>query len=186
MPRPSVPGEDPGWWAALRPLFLPWLILRPARASDSLTAQRRVFSVVTAHLPVWLVFLAFSFPWDAGDEGSAPALVLIYGLLMLVVVAWIGRRTLDRLSLVKLAASYRSRMFAGIGVAETPAMVAIGSLFVGGSLWMYFLGLVPALIDLWMAAPSRRNIARDQAKLSSLGSPLSLTEALMAPIPGRE
>lgn len=189
VPAPPVPGEDPGWSMALRSL-VPWLVLfrvtQSVRPGDGLSSLRMIVTALAAALPLFFISFSYVTRWDAGDEGSTPAVLLTYGLVTLVVVAWTQRRPLNMESLETLAASYRSRMFAGILVAESAALVGIVSLFVCGSLWVYFLGLVPGLIGIWMAAPSRRNIAHDQEKLYALGSPLSLTEALMsAPQPGR-
>lgn len=58
--------------------------------------------------------------------------------------------------------------------------------FLGGSLCIYVVGLVLALIGMWMTTPSRGDIERRQREITAAGSPVSLLDALTSsPPPGR-
>jgi len=52
--------------------------------------------------------------------------------------------------------------------------------FLGGSLWIYLVGLAFGLVGLWMIAPTRSDIERRQREITAAGSPLSLLDALIS------
>jgi len=52
--------------------------------------------------------------------------------------------------------------------------------FLGGSLWIYLLGLAFGLVGLWLIAPTRIDIERRQREITAAGSPLSLLDALIS------
>jgi hypothetical protein len=60
-----------------------------------------------------------------------------------------------------------------------PVLLSILATFViQNSLWLILVGAAFTLAALWIVAPSRTSIARDQQWLRDQGSPLDLTRAL--------
>jgi hypothetical protein len=110
---------------------------------------------------------------------------LAIGLISLGATARILGRQLDTSSGKALAGSYRVRMFIGIGSSEVAVLVAIITTFLfQDSLWLIVLGAALSLVGFWLAAPSKRNLARDQERLREQGSPLDLVTALNTPSEG--
>jgi hypothetical protein len=70
--------------------------------------------------------------------------------------------------------------FIGVGVAEAAALWGFAGVFLGGSLWIYLVGLAFGLVGLWMIAPARSDIERRQREITAAGSPLSLRDALIS------
>jgi hypothetical protein len=188
--------EDPGWKPALKAAgsaFIPFaglkLAQRSGRGEGLLVVDRKILiALATAQL---LFVIAFSFicPWDGGEEGMAPWIVVGVGLICLVTDVWLMRRRWTIPSEVSpkgLAGAYRTRMFIGIAIAELPALLSIVTTFViQNSLWLIVLGAAFTLAGLWIVAPSSTNIARDQGRLREQGSTLDLTRALnTVPRPG--
>jgi hypothetical protein len=68
--------------------------------------------------------------------------------------------------------------FIGLGAAADAALLGLGGVFLGGSLWIYLVGLAFGLVGLWMIAPTRSDIERRQREITAAGSPLSLLDAL--------
>jgi hypothetical protein len=171
--------DDPGWGSAMRSLIpIVGLKYRAQRAPDGLTALRIVFVGLVAALPLFAV--AFSYiVEEPGPVGLAPHAVVAVGILSTFVIGIVERRALATNSLESLAASWRTRFFIRVGIAEIPALVGLGLTLPTDVLWIYLIGMVFSLIGYWRIAPSRRNLARDQEALRSAGSPLDLTEALM-------
>ena len=97
-----------------------------------------------------------------------------------LLVRWVRSRPLDTSSPEKLAQSFMSRMFIGIGYAESAALVAFVGAFVMSTLWIYLVGLACSTVNLALVAPSHREITRRQEQICAQGSTLSLGAALMA------
>lgn len=180
--------EDPGWRGAVRgvgwfvlPIAHLWISRRRA-AEDGLTSLRRVYLSLVDSLFLFLVAFTFISPWDGGDEGWIPVAVFALGAYCLVAVIRINGRALSTKSPQQLSTSYRATFFICVGMAEAPALFGICGIFIGGSLWIYLVGLPFALAGLATIAPSRANIERKQAKIRSSGSSLSLGESLMVPV----
>jgi hypothetical protein len=70
--------------------------------------------------------------------------------------------------------------FIGVGVASAAALWGFVGVFLGGSLWIYLVGLAFGLVGLGMIAPARRDIERRQREITAAGSPLSLLDALIS------
>jgi F0F1-type ATP synthase membrane subunit c/vacuolar-type H+-ATPase subunit K len=176
-------GRDPGWRIPLSGMLpLPQLgmaRLKKQGRLDGLTLTRILFlSFVFALLAFWLVLMVRA-PWDGGDEGWIPWAVGGYGLASVAIVWSILRRPLDGASnQTALAGAWRTRFFLAVAFAETAALVGFVGVILTQSLWVYFLGLVFSLFDLWLLAPSARNLDRDQERLREAGSSLSLRRAL--------
>jgi hypothetical protein len=73
--------------------------------------------------------------------------------------------------------------FIGVGVAEASALCGFAGVLLGGSRWIYLVGLAFGLVGLWMIAPTRSNIERRQREITAAGAPLSLLDALIS-VPG--
>ena len=157
---------------------------RWTRTNTGLTVTRMMFLCLVFSLPLYVIAFSFIAPWDAGEDGVGPYLVIAVGLMDIAICRHVGRRPLDGSSPTRLAGSYRTRMFIGIGFAEIPALLAIGASFVvSNSLWIIALGAGFSLLCISMVAPSRRNLAHDQEGLRELGSSLDLVTILDAAAP---
>jgi hypothetical protein len=169
----------PWYWVAIKKR-------RQLRAQQpGLIAMRTMYVGLVVALPLWVIAFSFIAPWDGGDEGAAPYIVLAIGLISLGATARILGRQLDTSSGKALAGSYRVRMFIGIGSSEVAVLVAIITTFLfQDSLWLIVLGAALSLVGFWLAAPSKRNLARDQERLREQGSPLDLVTALNTPSEG--
>jgi hypothetical protein len=184
--------EDPGWKRAVKlslvratAVGLLWKRNRLSSAPTPLEAIRYIF--IGLALSVWLILFALSF---VGSSRVPDALI---GWMLAVVAvgllaAWRIRALDSRLVRVRgdrgLLATYRAGFFIGVGWAEFPALLAFVLSFVAGTLWVYVVGAVMSSIDLWLIAPTRRNIMRIQGRLDSGGSPVSLGRLLTEPVAG--
>jgi len=185
--------EDPGWWPSLRGL---WWYLIPIlgevmrarwwrKETNGLIAIRGRFLGFLVSLFLFVFAMSFIAPWDGGDERWVPWAVAALGVYSLAAMAWIRRRPLVTGSPEALAGSYRARFFIGVGLAQSAALFGLAGVFIGGSLWIYLLGLAFALIGLWTTAPTRLDIERRQREITAAGSPLSLLDALISVPPAR-
>ena len=186
-PRPT---EDPGWGRLLRPgfrilipIYGPWEFLH---GTDGLTALRGLFVGFASALFLFLFALSFITPWNGGEAGLVPWLVVLLGVVGLWRVRAARDRPLRIDSLDILAVSYRANFFLGVGAAEAPALVAFVSVFFfAAKLWVYVEGLAFAVVGLGFIAPTHADVKRRQRQLEAQGSSLSLLEALIAaPPPG--
>jgi hypothetical protein len=184
--------EDPGWWPSLRGLWwyaLP--IVGPVtrvrtrrREANGLIALRSVFLGLIAVLTLFIVALSFIAPWDVGDEGWVPWAVVAIGIASLAYIALIRRRPIPTTSLEALARVYRAWFFIGVGVASAAALGGLVGVFLGGSVWIYLVGLAFGIVGLWMIAPTRSDLERRQREIIAAGSTLSLLDALISvPMP---
>ena len=183
--------EDPGWLPSLRGLW--WYAIPVVgsvmrvrarhRETNGLIALRSVFLGLIVPLLLFGVVLSFIGPWDGGDEGWVPWAVVAIGIASLAYVAQIRRRPLPTNSGEALAGSYRALFFIGVGVAEAAALWGFAGVFLGGSLWIYLVGLAFGLVGLWMIAPTRSDIELRQREITAAGAPLSLLDALIS-VPG--
>ncbi|HEV8621350.1 MAG TPA: hypothetical protein VGR33_00445, partial [Actinomycetota bacterium] len=63
--------------------------------------------------------------------------------------------------------------------ANSAALFGFVGVFIGGSFWLYLLGLAFALPGLALIAPTRADIERRQRQIEAQGSSLSLLDALI-------
>jgi hypothetical protein len=193
------PPVDPGWSEVLATvsdvMMLPWLQVPPIgrrrerRMATLLTQLRTVYLAFLFSLFLFAFVLSFIAPWDGGDERWIPLFIAGFGVYGLAIASWFGRRPyiyakrgmppVAPADLAQLAAVYRTRMFLGIALVQAVALMGFVGVFIGGSLWLYCLGLALSLFGHWRVAPSRRNIERDQERLREQGISLDLTTALM-------
>jgi hypothetical protein len=186
--------SDPGWWPAIRLVaftILPFFLIpsfRRRRTADGLIALRTVFLGLVAALPLYLILLGFDRPWN---DGSVPTRVVVgltvLGVISLVLVERARQKPLEIESPERLAESFRSHTFAGVGFGEAPALLAFAAVLTTGNVWPYMIGLGSSLLGLWLIAPGIRELARRQKQIASRGSSLSLVAALRFPasdVPG--
>ena len=186
----GMPGSDPGWSQPLRlaglgfilpfPHFAMWRMRK--KGADSLTALRTIFlswvqSGVLIVLVLWLVLR------DASGEGSldpplAVALVCLSGVGGLLMTRLAAQRPLDTSDTEKLAADYRTRFFLRTALAQASLLTGFVCAFVTDRWWMVLVGVPFAAVGFLIAAPTRGNLARTQAKVHRQGSTLDLIEAL--------
>jgi hypothetical protein len=147
--------------------------------ANGLAALRTVFLAILASLFLYFCAMSFVGPWDGGDERWVPWAVAALGVYTLAAMAWVRRRPLMTGSPEALAGSYRARFFIGVGLAQSAALFGLAGVFIGGSLWIYLVGLPFTLVGLWAIAPTRLNIEQTQQEITAAGSPLSLLDALI-------
>ena len=179
--------EDPGWWPSLRRLWRHWVALvvsvmglraRPVE-TKGLILLRSVFLVLVAALLLFVVLLSHR---TLGRRRRAVGPVG-------------GRHYRDRLARLcrpdpTAAASddlagdpctlLPSIVLHRVGVASAAALWGFVEVFLGGSLWIYLVGLAFGLVGLGMIAPARRDIERRQREITAAWSPLSLLDALIS------
>ena len=176
-------GADPGWRPAFsqatRTLVRFGVKARAERVPDALTATRVIFLGIVYALFMFLLVLAFIEPTKGAGVGRAPYLIGLVGVASLSSIWWVLGRPLSTTDPKSLAGSWRTRFFIGLGLAEVVALIAFAAALVVGNRWLYVIGLGFALYGLWMIAPSRKNLARDQDRLRLQGSSLDLTSALL-------
>lgn len=171
--------EDPGWLPSLR--GLQWSLIPIAgqvmrargrrKETNGLVGLRSTFLGLLGSLFFFLFAMSFITPWDGGDERWVPWAVAAVGVFALAQMAWIRRRPLVTGSLEALAGSYRAGFFLGVGLAESEALFGFVGVFIGGSLWIFLVGLAFALVGFWMIAPTCLDIERKQRDITAAGSP---------------
>jgi len=195
IPAPSVEvlhlsGEgvhDPGWAEALKSITpLVGLIRtmrgRAPRRESPLVALRTIYAALIASLFLFLLPLSFIVPWDGtGAQDWFAGLVAVYGAVAIGLVQWARHRPLSLESPRQLAASYRALFFIGVGYAQSAALLGFVGVFLTESLWVYVLGLSFGVLGMALLAPTRADIERRQQQIASLGSTMSLLEALTVP-----
>jgi F0F1-type ATP synthase membrane subunit c/vacuolar-type H+-ATPase subunit K len=187
--------EDPGWglvlkrlrWLAI-PFIGPILSHRHRKDPlDGISAFRLIFAGLLCALPLYAFVLLFIIPsdrlWRVDQARWVVPVVACWGVMSLGLVRMVRGRPLDTASADKLAASFRSKVFIGIGYAESAALVAFVGTFIMGTWWVYLVGMSFAYVGLTLVGPTRHEIARRQEEIVAQGSPLSLTAALMAKPP---
>ncbi len=117
-------------------------------------------------------------------DSSAPLAAVVGGLAAVSLGCVVASRLVGSLDCTDhraLLNSYQNRFFMRIAVVEGGALVAYAAVFVVGRPWLYLVGAVPALVGFYWAAPSRRNLERDQEQLNSSGCGRSLLAVLQTP-----
>jgi O-antigen/teichoic acid export membrane protein len=150
------------------------------KETNGLIVLRSVFLGLLVTLFLFLVPLSFIAPWDGGDERWVPWAVVVIGIASLAWVARIRRRPLPTTSPEALARHYRALFFIGVCAGADAALLGFAGVFLGGSVWIYLVGLAFGLVGLWMIAPTRSDIERREREITAAGSPLSLRDALIS------
>jgi len=188
MSEQSDPDFDPGWEPVLSKLFLgliPGMVLskRFRRTDiDGITMLRMTFSGF--FLAPFLFALVLAFITAPTSDRIVPQAVRVVAIvaaaLGVILPLIIRRRSLDASSPAALAAKYRSRMFIGLGVSEWPALLGLALAVYYGRFWLYPLAAIGTVIGFLLVAPTRGALDRQQAAITSSGSPLMLRQALLA------
>jgi hypothetical protein len=186
----SHPSEDPGRRQAWRGLAwgaIPGVGISHQRRlvasgrTDTLTTLRALFGSFCAGyalLGIVVAVLSGAADLDIGLSGTAVGIaVLAIGLLALLALRFISR-PLDCRGTVKLAASYNTRFFVRMALAESVALLGFAGFIVTGHGWLYPLGLAFTAVGFYWLAPTARNLARDQEELNKAGCSESLVAAL--------
>jgi hypothetical protein len=176
--------DDPGWPSLAEYVkAIPFMLIphRQAARAQGLLALRLLVLQFATMLIVFFVILA-RLDATSGSTKDPPfsgavaaAIAVVAGLLCAGVARYFGRRSLPCGS---LAATYRTRFFLFIAFAEAPALIGFVLYFLAGSLLSYALGFLIAMSGLAYAAPTRRRLAQDQARLNRDGCGRSLIRAL--------
>jgi F0F1-type ATP synthase membrane subunit c/vacuolar-type H+-ATPase subunit K len=185
--------DDPGWAPALRRLRLmfipfagPFLVKRERRVDDGLITLRLIFLSLIAAVFLYVVALFFISSGAGRHQTWVIYWVAGSGPTSAVIVEFVTKRPLALESERTLQRSFFNRMFAGIGIAESPALFGVVGTFIYGSVWVYVLGAAFALIGPRRIAPGPGNLAREQERITASNSSLSLVAALrLGPPPRR-
>ena len=152
---------------------------------DPLVVMRRLFLSFCGAFALIFVVLVFLFDSRGHQEpnlgvGAAVAITAAAGIVGLVARRVFADQPLDCTDARSLASSYRSRFFVRMAIAETTALLGFVLCFVAQSLWPYVAALPFTAVGFWLAAPTRRHLAHDQARLSASGCEVNLLAALRA------
>ncbi|HEX6399632.1 MAG TPA: hypothetical protein VF108_04065 [Actinomycetota bacterium] len=178
---------DRGWEGALRlagrNLVPPFnLFGRRTVEVGGLTSLRIVMIGLAGGMLMFVAAFSYIAPWDGGDDGLAPVIIVVVGTGCLAIARALSLRPLDVSSAAALKRSYSNRTFTAIGIVDIVPLGAIGlTFFIQDSLWLICLGVGIGLLGLWMIAPRRANLARDQGTIFHQGSTLDLIETLETP-----
>ncbi len=180
--------DDPGWplsWKSLLWLLVPRLGLRRASQgadgqTDGLVVLRQVFLSFCVAIVMFGVVLAFL---HAGaepvpDPSTGVAVILLVVGALGILVEPLVEKPLRCDSDQQLAASYRARFFLRIAFSEAAALFGFVGFFLTYEWWPYPIGAALAVIGFARAAPSRRNLARDEEELIHHQCGRSLVAAL--------
>jgi hypothetical protein len=151
--------------------------------SDGLATLRILYLGVLNSTVIIGVVMGIMVATDAFPPGSGGAWI------GLVVVAAAGLVTLTAKGLAprldcstpgKLAGTYRVRFIVRLTLAEAPVLAGFVGALVTGEPLLFLVGLPFAVVGYTRAAPTRRNIDRDQDELLAFGCGTSLLDALGA------
>lgn len=183
--------DDPGWprLRSMAATFIPgMLIRREGRPGDDggggLVSLRLVFiafgnALVLIGAVVLILHVSGGLSGVPGRTATAALAVGAVGVGALVALR-LFVPALDCSSDPALASSYRTRFFLRIAFSEAAALVGFAAFVVAGSPWLYLLGAAFAAVGYTVAAPSRRNLERDEEQLRAAGCGRSLTRVLNA------
>lgn len=187
----DTPTRDPGWGVS-KGSFL--LILLPggmrfvARKNgpqvNGLVVLRQVFlSFMTAAFLIGLV----AFLIVRGEPAKSRALWIALTIALSVgaaIVVRILEPKLDCSSTRALGETYRNRLFIRVAAAQAGQLFGFVATIASGVWWIYFVGLLLAVPAYWRAAPSVRNVARDEDRLVLQGCAATDIVAAFQPSPG--
>lgn len=186
--EPQHPGADPGWRPALLSV-VPGVGARAAQShpTSELLVVRMLFLAFAAAIGLFgfvLTQLGLSSTTASLSPGKAMTIVGAVGIGALVLGPSI-ERPLDCASAGRLVETWRTRFFVRLAIGETPALVGFAAAFISGRVSAYFVGASATAVMFVRAAPSARNIARDQQELYIRGCQQSLYTALATSQPVR-
>jgi hypothetical protein len=186
--------DDPGWsfsWRSLLWLLVPAIGIKRASAdpsgrADGLALLRQVF--LSFCVAIVLLGVVQAFLYSGAEPVSDPSPEVAAGLL---AVAAVGMMVIQpRLEKplpcdddATLAAGYRARLFLRIAFSEAAALSGFVGFFLTYAWWPYPVGAAMAAVGFIRAAPSRRNLTRDQDELMYRQCGRSLVGALRSAAP---
>lgn len=181
---PAVPPTDPGWGGVkgLLLALVPMVAQRQSRG-DPLVVLRRVFlSFCTALVLILVVVVVVVETGEQRTAGlsvaAAAGITAVAGIAALMARRFFADRPLECSDAPALANSYRTRFFLRMAFAETTALLGFVLSFVAQSPWPYVVALPFTAVGFWWAAPTARNLARDQAQLTASECACNLLAAL--------
>lgn len=183
--EPTALIEDPGWRPALLAL-VPIFGVRAGMQRARNHPARGLVIVRQLFLSFALAIGLFAFvlveiglrPQDGSFSVSTVIGIVAVVAAVALVLGPIVERQLDCSDVGKLVESWRTRFFIRIALGEAPALVGFAGAFLSGRTVPYFVGAAAAVLMFTRAAPSVRNLARDQADLDDRGCGMSLATAL--------
>ena len=174
--RFTEPYQDPGWGVVFA--------TRPG--DEGVAAIRRLFLMFL--LTPFVILIVVFFVFEGVGEMSFPLAALLFsaGVFGIGAAAWASRRPLPSDDPASLAQVYRTNLFVGFALNETPLMLAFALCFVEEAYWPYLIVFPMYLIGMAQIAPSPRNLERIQQQIHRSGSSLQLGRALTLkqPSPG--
>lgn len=181
MAQAFNPDDDPGWprgRSALMFLVPGALHRRTSKAgTDGLFVLRQVTTSFVAAFVLFGVVLPLTKP-RAGSPLPWFAILVVTAIVSVVATRAVDR-PLDCSSPTKLAGSYRTRFFLRIAFADTVALFGFTFAFIGGAIWLYFVGAAFTIFRILTGiAPTRSALERDQRVLRAQSCELSLIAAL--------
>jgi hypothetical protein len=180
-------GEDPGWGTlghVLLSALAPRVAARRAGSGPPLVAIRSLFAgFATAPLLIGVVVILLGKGSGASAIGVRNGCVAVAaGALVLEVAAARLVPPLRGDGPIELTASYRSRLLLDMAFSQASALLGF-AVMVAADLppWPYAVGVVACFVGLRRTAPTRRGLARDQARLVADGYRIDLLEVLTTP-----
>lgn len=135
--------------------------------ADGLVVLRQVFLSFCFALVAFGVVLAVLY--SDSERFSYPSSGVAAGLLVLAAVGLVIEPRLEKplqcAGDQELAASYRTRFFQRIAFSEAAALFGFVGFFLTYAWWPNPVGVTIAAVGFSRAAPSRRNLARDEEEL---------------------
>lgn len=149
--------------------------------TDGLSRLRLLYaSFVSAIVAIGVVVLILDGVIEDSDtvpDAAAIGVIVLFGVVCLVAPPLV-ERPLDCTDDRSLVAGYTTRFFLRLAFGETPALVAFVVFVLTGRAWLYLVGLPFTAIGFLRAAPSGRNLDRDEEALVAAGCGRSLRAAL--------
>jgi hypothetical protein len=148
--------------------------------SGALVVLRTVF-IAFVSMPL-AVLIAFSFV-DVTESrlgtGTAIAILAAVGGMTVSLVGLFKKRLLRGETSTEVASSYRTSMFVLLVLSETIVIVGAVLFFLSGSLLTYVVAVVLAVPAYAQAAPTGRDISRQQELLNGRGVNADLLGGLL-------
>jgi hypothetical protein len=182
----GAPDDDPGWNIGpltLLAFLVPGLGMRKARRAakgDPLVAMRQIFISFCTALVLFQVVLLY-LPIEADAAPGLALFLLGIGAISCFVLRPVVEKPLRCGDALSLVGQFQTRMFVRIAFSEAAALFGFVGFFVANVSWVYPIGAAMAFAGFFMAAPSKRNLVRDQAELRRHGCHESLVRALRQP-----
>ena len=153
---------------------------------DGLIMLRQVILSFCGSLVLFGVVLLSMYPSSVPPREPPNTFIiglLTVGALNVIVVGRRIERPLDCTDDGKLASTYRTRFFLRIAFAQAAAMFGFVGFFATYAWWPYPVGLAICAIGFVRAAPTRRNLERDQERLAEASCFRPLVRALRSAMP---